>query len=107
MKKIIIPLLLMACGAQAKTMDEIMAEVHGTCTPVTCPPGTSVTIDATPGDTGEALDMNGNSYDLLHLKKLPFTVIEDGDADQHVREAKVITNGDAVYYIQWMFLKKK
>ncbi|VTP12702.1 hypothetical protein PUATCC27989T_00514 [Phytobacter ursingii] len=107
MKAIIAALLFASINASAATMDDAMAKVHGTCTSETCPPGTSVAIDATPGDTGEALDMNGNSYDLLHLKKLPFTVIEDGDADQHVREAKVITNGDAVYYIQWMFLKKK
>lgn len=107
MKKILVFLFIISCAVSAKTMDEIMAEVHGTCTPATCPPGTPVIIDAEPGDTGEALDVNGNSYDLLHLKKLPFTVIQDDESADHVREARVITNERAEYYIQWMFLKKK
>lgn len=107
MKKILFVLLVISLNVSAKTMDEIMAGVHGTCTSDACPPGTTVIIDVSAGDTGDAVDFKGKAYDLLQMKKQPLTVIKDEGSNDHISMAKVVTNGGAGYYIQWMFLKKK
>lgn len=48
---------------------------------------------------------DGTNYDLLILRNTELTVI-DNDAEKPV-DAKVKTKSGAIYFIQWMFLKKQ
>lgn len=86
--------------------DAIMAEIHGTCTRHTCPPGTTVKVDASKDDTSTANSPDGKSYDLLNFKKVKFTVLVNDAEKEGGSDAKVSAPGGAVYFIQWIFLKK-
>lgn len=93
------------CSFADDGMDSIMSKVRGTCTRLSCPPGTLVIVDAKPGDTGNAMAPDGTNYDLLNLRNTELTII-DNDAEKPV-DAKVKTKSGAIYFIQWMFLKKQ
>lgn len=86
--------------------DAVMAEIHGTCTRHTCPPGTAVQVDASKDDTSTAIAPDGKSYNLLNFKKVKFTVLVNDAGKEGKSDAKVSAPGGAIYFIQWIFLKK-
>lgn len=83
--------------------DNTMAEIHGTCTRITCPPGTRVRVEVVPGDTGIAETWDRKVVDLLNLVGMKFVVM---GTDGHSSSAWVLGPGQIAYSIQWMFLKK-
>lgn len=110
----VISLLALTLGAAAMDVndsdtyygdswDNIMAKVHGTCTRLTCPPGTRVKVDAVPGDTGIAETWDRQVVELLELVGMKFVVM---GTDGHSSSAWVLAPGGIAYSIQWMFLKK-
>ncbi|AOF18427.1 TPA: hypothetical protein PXM11_003619 [Yersinia enterocolitica] len=84
--------------------DEISASLHGTCTRKSCPPGTFVVVDARKGDSGMAVAEDGKSYDLLELRNIKFTVLQNDN--DYKSDSRVVAPGGAIYTIQWIFLKK-
>ncbi|HEB2010346.1 TPA: hypothetical protein ACJIWH_004624 [Yersinia enterocolitica] len=90
--------------ASSDKNDEISSSLHGTCTRKTCPPGTSVVVDAREGDSGMALAEDGKSYDLLELRNIKFTVLQNDN--DYKSDSRVVAPGGAIYTIQWIFLKK-
>lgn len=107
MKIVIVALvaLFSLCASADDRVDSMMSKIHGTCTSLSCPPGTLVSVDAKPGDTGNAIAPDGTNYDLLNLRNTELTII-DNDAEKPV-DAKVKTKSGAIYFIQWMFLKRQ
>ncbi|HEN4722024.1 TPA: hypothetical protein U5341_000874 [Yersinia enterocolitica] len=91
--------------ASSDKMDAIQAELHGTCTRYTCPPGTTVVVDAKKGDTSIATAEDGRNYDLLELRNIKFVILENNN--DYKADTRVMAPGGAVYTIQWDFLKKK
>lgn len=85
-------------------IDSIYAKLYGSCTKDSCPPGSFVAVTAKEGDTSTAMSDSGEGYDLLELKKIKFTVLT-GDTDRP-SIARLQAPGGAIYYIQWIFLKK-
>lgn len=83
--------------------DNTMAKIHGTCTRVTCPPGTRVEVDVVPGDTGIAETWDRKVVELLNLVGVTFVVM---GTDGHSSSSWVLAPGGVAYSIQWMFLKK-
>ncbi|EMW2841863.1 TPA: hypothetical protein PXP91_001121 [Yersinia enterocolitica] len=90
--------------ASSDKNDEISSSLHGTCTRKTCPPGISVVVDAREGDSGMALAEDGKSYDLLELRNIKFTVLQNDN--DYKSDSRVVAPGGAIYTIQWIFLKK-
>lgn len=84
--------------------DENFAQLYGTCTRQTCPPGSAVKVVAEKNDTSTAIDADGNSYDLLRLRKIKFIVV-DNDKN-HSALVNVRAPGGMVYSIQRVFLKR-
>ncbi|MDR3431302.1 MAG: hypothetical protein P4L95_05245 [Rouxiella aceris] len=75
---IVLGLLLVTFGSFAASDDEIAdsdrddaiyAELYGSCTRQTCPPGSTVIVTATKEDRGLATTPDGQDYDLLGLRK--------------------------------------
>lgn len=84
--------------------EKYSAEARGTCTLKSCPPGSYVKVDAEKDDTSQARDQDGNSYDLLQLKGIRFTVIKQ---DEKCSECWVVkAPGGAQYGIERYFLKR-
>ncbi|WP_145554534.1 hypothetical protein [Yersinia canariae] len=84
--------------------DEISASLHGTCTRKTCPPGTSVVVNARKGDSSMAIAGDGKGYDLLDLRNIKFIILQNDN--DYKADTRVEAPGGAIYTIQWIFLKK-
>lgn len=106
--------LLVTCSCFAASNEEIAAsdrndatyaELYGSCTRQTCPPGSAVIVTAKEGDSGIATTPDGQNYDLLGLRKIKFIVIAN-DA-KYLSLVKVRAPGGVIYSIQRMFLKRK
>lgn len=84
--------------------DKIYAEMNGSCTRYTCPPGTTVVVTAKKDDSSIATSDDGHNYDLLNFKKIKFTVIKSDN--DYSADARVQAPSGVIYSIQWIFLKK-
>ncbi|NMP29130.1 hypothetical protein GW590_19960 [Rahnella sp. SAP-1] len=111
---IVLGLLLVTFGSFAASDDEIAdsdrddaiyAELYGSCTRQTCPPGSTVIVTATKGDSGLATTPDGQDYDLLGLRKIKFIVLSNDD--RYLSLVNVKAPSGTIYSIQRMFLKRK
>lgn len=62
-------------------------------------------VTAKKGDSGIATTTDGQNYDLLGLRKIKFTVIDNDP--RYLSVVNVKAPGGAIYSIQRMFLKRK
>jgi hypothetical protein len=85
--------------------DTTYAELYGSCTRQTCPPGSEVIVTAKKGDSGIATTTDGQYYDLLVLRKIRLVVVSNDP--QYLSLVNVEAPGGTVYSIQRMFLKRK
>lgn len=115
MRKLLLLVGMLVVGVAHAASDEDMAasdrndatyaELYGSCTRQTCPPGAEVFVTAKKGDSGIATTADGQNYDLLGLRKIKLVVISNDP--QYLSLVNVKAPGGTIYSIQRMFLKRK